>query len=941
MTGAVRDDVVEGGVRRHIDGVVDASGYPAPLLRALELSRTSASGPTDVTVSDAGGACLFWRKKSKAEIPIEDAIDPIWIRLWVFQIVALMDWFHRRSNTMSFIVPPSAIFRGHLAKSLVERHSTRLTITTAVLETFASVSSKLVSWDDDEYGAYSDWSAPEQLLGSGTSTGFTDLWKLGCLLYEFHGRGAPFGDGSPGDRSSFALLIRQFSTLGTPTPDTWPGVEDLPGYSSRLPHWEGKRMQSVTVPDQCALDLIQKLLVITPTKRLTVGAVLAHSYFDVLRQTRDGSTNICNDAKLTNMVIMTRLRASFKRQYRNLGRARWRREKQAKKLAKNRRLLLSWLIDLAEDVKLGCTPMFTCAYLFDSLGDDKRSSDPQLDGETCLLLSTKLSSHSPPLTIADLSSYACDRLTCQDIQQREVAIINSCRCHFPYVTPLNYLRYFHAITSTTCSVSRDLSLYFLQLSMVDGPDPFGDDPELIALAIMCTIRQLSQLPSDSMSDVLDPYIKEYEDCSPGRLTGSSAMIVKDQSVAVCISHLLKLHELAHSDSGRYDLYAVKARFPNVSREIATPRSAMPMYAILAEVDPLAQLPTALMVEICRMLSPVDLAKTSLVSQSWKDLSFKASLWKHVDIGGIHNHFMKTVNNSGQFGVLAAHRCPLLEYLCLSETAVSVPCLSAVLKSCPRVHTLILEKCTFVDGAGELPEFNPHTAMRRLDLRRLRTNSSVIVLALLRACSRLFHLDLSSTEYDLSDAVLVARANVKSIDLTACTWVNDDLVSRISGLRSCYLDMCRYVSDLGIIPLVTASESLLELELCYMPRLTDRSLLALSRSCLQLQTLELSFGNFSDEAIATIASLSQLRKLALCRISSITDSSVTRIAQGCTLLQDLNLRMCEGVTSVSLFAILGHCHRLQQLHVFTCPDELADKFRQRNVIVVTRKYYEYQ
>lgn len=164
---------------------------------------------------------------------------------------------------------------------------------------------------------------------------------------------------------------------------------------------------------------------------------------------------------------------------------------------------------------------------------------------------------------------------------------------------------------------------------------------------------------------------------------------------------------------------------------------------------------------------------------------------------------------------------------------------------------------------------------------------------------------------------------------------------ISGLRSCYLDMCRYVSDLGIIPLVTASESLLELELCYMPRLTDRSLLALSRSCLQLQTLELSFGNFSDEAIATIASLSQLRKLALCRISSITDSSVTRIAQGCTLLQDLNLRMCEGVTSVSLFAILGHCHRLQQLHVFTCPDELADKFRQRNVIVVTRKYYEYQ
>lgn len=112
--------------------------------------------------------------------------------------------------------------------------------------------------------------------------------------------------------------------------------------------------------------------------------------------------------------------------------------------------------------------MFTCAYLFDSLGDDKRSSDPQLDGETCLLLSTKLSSHSPPLTIADLSSYACDRLTCQDIQQREVAIINSCRCHFPYVTPLNYLRYFHAITSTTCSVSRDLSLYFLQLSMVQS-----------------------------------------------------------------------------------------------------------------------------------------------------------------------------------------------------------------------------------------------------------------------------------------------------------------------------------------------------------------------------------------------------------------------------------------------------------------------------------------
>ncbi len=40
-------------------------------------------------------------------------------------------------------------------------------------------------------------------------------------------------------------IFKIFRLLGTPTPDTWPGVQELPDYKECFPKWTAKPLQEV------------------------------------------------------------------------------------------------------------------------------------------------------------------------------------------------------------------------------------------------------------------------------------------------------------------------------------------------------------------------------------------------------------------------------------------------------------------------------------------------------------------------------------------------------------------------------------------------------------------------------------------------------------------------------------------------------------------------
>jgi cyclin-dependent kinase 2 len=117
---------------------------------------------------------------------------------------------------------------------------------------------------------------PEILLGDDYYSTSIDLWSASAIIAEMSNL-APL---LPGD-SEIDQLFRIFRLLGTPSESVWPGVERLPDFSPRFPHWPVRKPDCRTFPRLSApgIDLIQRLLVYHPSMRLTAKEALDHAYF--------------------------------------------------------------------------------------------------------------------------------------------------------------------------------------------------------------------------------------------------------------------------------------------------------------------------------------------------------------------------------------------------------------------------------------------------------------------------------------------------------------------------------------------------------------------------------------------------------------------------------------------------------------------------------------
>jgi cyclin-dependent kinase len=68
--------------------------------------------------------------------------------------------------------------------------------------------------------------------------------------------------------------------LGTPDATIWPDIESLPNYKADFPSWDPTNLaETVTTLDADGIDLLKKMLVYEPGKRISAKAALLHPYF--------------------------------------------------------------------------------------------------------------------------------------------------------------------------------------------------------------------------------------------------------------------------------------------------------------------------------------------------------------------------------------------------------------------------------------------------------------------------------------------------------------------------------------------------------------------------------------------------------------------------------------------------------------------------------------
>ncbi|CAG8436297.1 3034_t:CDS:2 [Diversispora eburnea] len=117
--------------------------------------------------------------------------------------------------------------------------------------------------------------SPDVLLGSRSYSTSIDIWSAGCIMAEMY-TGRPLFPGTTNDDQ----LIKIFRIMGTPTETTWAGVTQYPDYHKPYPNYNLQDMtQMLPMIDPKGMDLLTKLLVYDPEKRITAKKALLHEYF--------------------------------------------------------------------------------------------------------------------------------------------------------------------------------------------------------------------------------------------------------------------------------------------------------------------------------------------------------------------------------------------------------------------------------------------------------------------------------------------------------------------------------------------------------------------------------------------------------------------------------------------------------------------------------------
>jgi serine/threonine protein kinase len=125
--------------------------------------------------------------------------------------------------------------------------------------------------------------APEILLGVERYSTPVDIWSCGCIMSEMGTGNALF----PGD-SEIDTIFKIFQVMGTPRPDQWPAITELPDFKSTFPKWKCTQLAQVKrkapLFGDCGLALLAKTLRYDPVSRPAARTLAEDPWFAEVRK---------------------------------------------------------------------------------------------------------------------------------------------------------------------------------------------------------------------------------------------------------------------------------------------------------------------------------------------------------------------------------------------------------------------------------------------------------------------------------------------------------------------------------------------------------------------------------------------------------------------------------------------------------------------------------
>ncbi|CAH9083229.1 unnamed protein product [Cuscuta epithymum] len=228
-------------------------------------------------------------------------------------------------------------------------------------------------------------------------------------------------------------------------------------------------------------------------------------------------------------------------------------------------------------------------------------------------------------------------------------------------------------------------------------------------------------------------------------------------------------------------------------------------------------------------------------------------------------------------------------------------LSALVSAAPSLKSINLSQCSLLssDGIKCLSE-SLGSVLKELYLDDCQAISALVLPSLLK----LEHLEVLS----------VAGVN------TVCDEFVVEFVSRRGqNMRELILKDCITLTDRSVKAVAEFCPRLSAIDLSNLSKLTDYSVGYLANGCTAVNKLILCRNAFSDEAIAAYLETrgNSLKELSLNSVRKVSCNTAMALAKCCRNLQSLDVSWCRALTDEALGLIADSCLSLEVLKLFGC------------------------
>ncbi|KAF5334637.1 hypothetical protein D9611_011976 [Ephemerocybe angulata] len=288
--------------------------------------------------------------------------------------------------------------------------------------------------------------------------------------------------------------------------------------------------------------------------------------------------------------------------------------------------------------------------------------------------------------------------------------------------------------------------------------------------------------------------------------------------------------------------------------------------------------------------------------------------------------------------LAAHCSKLQEVYLQHLPLITSQGLGELIKQCRALQTLDLSHCPGVDDESARLIWTSLSPLRKLLLAGCSTITDQMFLNSPNPTP--LHSPGSDgpnqssnhqgMEKPLPAAPMPLRLihNLRHLDLTDCSLLSDFFIHLITTnspkLHVLNLKNCCLLTDASLESMgACLGNSLHQLILAKVPEITDAGIIALTRRCRKITSLDLSeCKNLTDVSVQSIATLSRIESLRFNSIENITDTGITWLGSlRRPSLKRLHLSFCKGVTPLSIYHFLTKQPQLNFLSVSGVPSFL--------------------